>query len=79
MVGDGVVVDLADRAFFGADAAGEIAEMVDGQGNVGVASLADRLAVVEGLGKGEKLQILFHPVGDLSRMEERGAGEVWPQ
>jgi hypothetical protein len=32
VIGDGVVIDLADRAFLGADRAGEITEMVDGEG-----------------------------------------------
>src|SRR4030067_340049 len=35
MIGDGVVIDLRQRAFLGADAGREIAEMVDGQRNVG--------------------------------------------
>ena len=35
VIGDGVVVDLAERAFLRADAGGEIAEMVDGERNVG--------------------------------------------
>ena len=47
MIGDGVVVDLRDAAFLGAQAAGEIAEMIGHQRNVGIGRLADRLAVVE--------------------------------
>ena len=38
MIGDGVVVDLGEAAFLGADGAGEIAEMVDGERQVGGAS-----------------------------------------
>ena len=64
MVGDGVVVDLGNRAFLGTDAAGEVAEMIDGQRDVGVGRLADRLAVVPGLGEGDQVEILLHPVGD---------------
>ncbi len=71
MIGDGVVVDLADRAFLGAHHAGEIAEMVDRERQVGGAGLADRLAVVPGLGDREALEILFHAVGDL--VQDRGA------
>ena len=38
VIGDGVVVDFAERAFLGADAAGEVAEMIGGQRHVGVAA-----------------------------------------
>ena len=65
MIGDGVVIDLADRAFLSADRAGEIAEMVDGEWNVGSHRLADRLAIVPCLGERNLLQIRLNPVGDL--------------
>ena len=65
MIGDGVVIDLADRAFLGADRAGEITEMVDGERDVGSHRLADRLAVVPRLGERNLLQIRFDAVGDL--------------
>lgn len=65
MVGDSFVVDRGDRSFLGPDAAGEIPEMIDGKRNVGASGLANRLSVVERLGKRQKLQILFHAVGDL--------------
>ena len=65
MIGDGVVIDLADRAFLSADRAGEIAEMVDGERDVGGHRLADRLAVVPSLGERNLLQIRLHAVGDL--------------
>ena len=71
VVGDGVVVDFGDRAFLGADAAGEVAEVVDGERNVGGGRLADRLAVVEGFSEREQLQVLLHAVGDLE--EDGGA------
>ena len=38
--------------------------MVDGERNVGEAGLADRLAVVDGLDRGQHLEILLHAVGD---------------
>jgi hypothetical protein len=60
-----------ERAFLGADARREVAEVIDGERNVRGACLADRLAVVDGLDRGDELQILRHAVGDL--VEERGA------
>ncbi len=71
VVGDGVVIDLRQRAFLGADASGEIAEMIDGERNVGEGRLADRLAVVDGLDRGEHLEVLLHAVGDF--VEDLGA------
>src|SRR5262245_50702322 len=65
VVGDGVVVDLAEGAFLRAHTRGEIAEMIDGKRNVGEARLADRLAVVDGFHCGENLQVVLHAVGDL--------------
>ena len=64
VIGDRVVVDLGDAAFLGADRAGEVAEMVDGERQVGGRRLADRLAVVPGLGEREQLEVLLHAVGD---------------
>ena len=46
VVGDRVVVDLRQRALLRADGAGEVAEVVDGQRDVGGQRLAYRLAVV---------------------------------
>ena len=71
VIGDGVVVDLADPAFLGADRGGEIAEMVDGKRHVGRHGFADRLAVVPGFGLGQKLEIVFHRLCDLD--EDDGA------
>ena len=79
VIGDGVVVDLGQRAFLGADAAGEIAEVIDGERHVGVRRLADRLAVVDGLDGGEDLEVLLHAVGDLVQDSARSAGAVLPQ
>ena len=51
--------------------AGEVAEVVDGQRHVGGQGLADRLAVVPGLGERRAwLQVLLDPVGDL--VQDRG-------
>ena len=65
VIGDRVVVDLADRALLGADAAGEVAEMVGRERHVGGHRLADRLAVVAGLDVRQQLEVLVDPVGDL--------------
>jgi hypothetical protein len=71
MIGDGVVIDLRQRTFLRPEARREIAEMVGSERNVGGARLADRLAVVDGLDRGQQLQILVDPVGDL--IEDCGA------
>ncbi len=71
VIGDRVVIDLRERAFLGADAGREIAEMIDCQRNVGEGRLADRLAVVDGLDRREHLEVLLHAVGDL--VENGGA------
>ena len=71
VIGDGVVVDFRQRAFLRAEAGGEIAEMIDRQRDVGEGGLADRLAVVDGLDRGEHLEVLLHAVGDL--VEDLGA------
>ena len=64
VIGHRVVVELAERAFLGAHAAREVAEMIDRQRQVGEIGLADRLAVVVGLDRGEERQILLHAVRD---------------
>ncbi len=77
-LGDGQVIALVAQvvvaavqcqggAFLGADAAGEVAEVVGGQGDVGVEGLAHGLAVVPGLGDGEQFQVLLDAVGDLQQ------------
>jgi hypothetical protein len=60
-------VDLAQRAFLRAQAAGEVAEVVDRQRDVGVQRLAHRLAVVHRLGVGQQLEVLLDAVGDLQQ------------
>ncbi len=64
MIGDRVVVDFRNAAFLRADGAGEIAEVVDGERNVGGGRLADRLAIVPGLGRSEKVEVLLHDIRD---------------
>src|SRR5450631_1028539 len=65
MISDSVVVDLGKAALLTADGAGEVAEMIDRERQVGRRGLADRLAVVPGLGECKKIEILLHAVGDL--------------
>ena len=65
MIGDRVVVDLGKAAFLAANGAGEVAEMVDRERQVGRGGLADRLAIIPGLGQRQKIEILLHAVGDL--------------
>ncbi len=72
VVGDGVLVYLRDRAFLAAQRAGEVAEVVDGQRDVGGQRFAHRLAVLPALGDRERFEVLLHPVGDL----EQDAGAV---
>ncbi len=67
VVGDGGVVDLADRAFLGAQAAGEVAEVVDGERDVGGHRFADRLAVVDRFDGRDLRNERFHAVGDLEQ------------
>ncbi len=67
VIGDRVVIDLGDRAFLGAQAAGEVTEVVDGERNVGGHRLADRLAVVERLDHRDQLEIALHAIGDLEQ------------
>ncbi len=65
MIGDGIVVEFRQRAFLGADAAGEIAEVIGRQRHIGVARLADRLAIVHSFGIGKQFEVFLDPVGDL--------------
>ena len=65
VVGDGVGVDLGDAAFLGPDRAREVAEVIDGQRQVGGQGLADRLAVLPALGDRKHLEVGLDPVGDL--------------
>jgi len=48
--------------------------MVDGERNVGVASLANGLAVIDGFGEREKLEIFFHLVRNLQQNLGSGRG-----
>ncbi len=67
VVGHGVMVDLADAAFLRPHGAREVAEVVDGQRNVGRHGLAQRLAVVDGFSHRDGQQVGFHAVGDLQQ------------
>ena len=75
MIGDGVVVDFGKAAFLGADGAGEVAEMVDGERHVGSSGLADRLAVVPGFGEREQIEVFLHAIGDAVE-DQRAFGDA---
>ena len=65
VVSHGVLVDLGQAPLLRPDAAGEVAEVVHGQRQVGSQGLTHGLAVVPGLADGEHLQVRLHAVGDL--------------
>ncbi len=63
----GVGVDIGRGSFLSANTAREIAEVIDGQGKIGVKRLAHRLAVVPGLGDGQHLEVVLDTLGDLQQ------------
>ncbi len=67
VVGDRVLVNLADAAFLRPNAAGKIAKVVDRQRDVGVERFADRLAVVHRFGVGQQFQVLLDAVCDFEQ------------
>lgn len=64
VIGDGVGIDLRDATLLCPDRPREVAEVVDGQGQVRSHRLADRLAIVPGLGQGEVGEVGGHALGD---------------
>jgi hypothetical protein len=62
---DGVLVMLGDGSLLSTDDAGEVAEVINGQGQVGRAGLTDGLAVVHGLGHGQQLEVSLQAVRNL--------------
>ncbi len=79
MVGHGVGVDVRGAAFLGADAAGEVAEVVHRQGQVGVEGFTHRLAIVPGFRHGQGFQVLLQAVGDAQQQVGALPAEVRPQ
>ncbi|CAH0263676.1 hypothetical protein SRABI76_03553 [Microbacterium oxydans] len=71
VVRDGVLIELADAALLRPQHAGEVAEVVDRERDVGGERLAHRLAVLPGLGDGDLLEVLLDAVGD--PVEDDGA------
>ncbi len=67
VIGHGVGVDIGGGAFLGANAAGEVAEVVHRQRNVGVQGLTHRLAVVPALGHRQRLQVGLDALSDLQK------------
>ena len=74
VIGHGVAVDLGGAAFLGADATGEVAEMVGGQRDVGVEGFAHGFAVVPGFGDCQQFQVLFDAVGDFQQHQRARLG-----
>ena len=64
VVRDGVLVDLAARTLLSPKDAREVAEVVDGEREVGGERLAHGLAVLPRLGDGERLEVRLDAVGD---------------
>src|SRR5690606_31427459 len=62
MISHGVVVDLGYAPFLRPDATGKIPQMVDRQRNIGSHGFAQWLAIIDGIGNGQYLQILLHLV-----------------
>ena len=62
--GEVFFVQLVGTAFFAADHAGKIAEVVGGQWNVGGAGFADGFAVVERFLQGEEFGMLINHIGN---------------
>ena len=58
VIGDGVMVEIGQRAFLSADACRKIAVMVCRERDVGEPRLTDRLAIVDGLDGRQQFQIL---------------------
>ena len=67
VIGNRVLVDVSQAAFFRLNAGGEVAEVSDNQGNVGIARLANGLAVVECLRKRQGFEILLQHVRNLQK------------
>ena len=65
MIGHRRFVNLGGASLLGAQAAGEVAEMVHRQRQVGIQGFADRFPVVPALRDGQILQVLFNTIGDL--------------
>ena len=76
VVRDGVVIDLGDGAFLRANAAGEVAPVIDGKRKIGIHGFADRLAVVPGFGQRQEVEVVFHALRNLVHQDGavRGAG-----
>ena len=64
VVGNSVVVELAERSFLRTQHTGEVTEVVDRQRHVRCKSFANRLAVVPGLGDSKLVEVGCHSVGD---------------
>ena len=67
MISDCVFIDIAQRTFLRANAAREVAEVVDRQWDIGVKRFADCLAVVDGFGVCQQFQVGLDAVSDFQQ------------
>ena len=74
MISDSIMIDLGKTSFLRADAAGEIAEMIDRERQVGGLRFANRLAIVDRLDEGQEIELLFDAVGDAQKRERAFGG-----
>src|SRR5665647_362978 len=65
MIGHGVMVDLADRAFLRTDTACEVAEVVNRQWDISIGGFAQRFAVIDSFSDRNHFQVGFHDVSNL--------------
>ncbi len=74
VIGRGVLIDLGAGAFLGADAAGEVTEVVGSEGDVGVEGFTHGFAVVPGLGDGQQFEVLLDAIGDFQQHQRAVLG-----
>lgn len=67
MIGHRGFVNFGGTTLLGAQAAGEVAKMVDRQRQVGVKRFADRFPIVPALRHRQIFQMLFNTIGDLQQ------------
>jgi hypothetical protein len=79
VIGHGVAVDFGRAAFLGADAAGEVAEVVGGQRDVGVEGFADGLPLSQVSVMASSSRFCSMRSAIFSSTSERSCTEVRPQ
>ena len=69
VIGRGVFIDFSGATFLCTDATGVVAEVVDGQRDVGVKGFTHGFAVVPGFSDGQQFEVLFDAVGDFQQRQ----------